>query len=87
MFTRAGFSRRRRSICRAWIGHRAGGWIRPSTLVRFVESGEFAWEGRGGISWPEHVIVFTLREVLGSLAESRASFPSSKLPECAKEEQ
>jgi hypothetical protein len=81
MFTRAGFDRRCRAVCIAWVGHRGAGWVRPSTLVRFRKSGEFAWWGRGGISWPEHVIVFSLREVLGSLAEHRGGFPRSKLPE------
>jgi hypothetical protein len=80
MFARAGFNRRRRVICRAWIGHRGVGWVRASSLVRFVESGEFAWEGPGGISWPEHVVIYSLREVFGSLAGQRGSFPSSRLP-------
>ena len=50
-------------------------------LVRFVPSGEYAWLGRGGISWPEHIIVFSLREVLGSIVAPRGGFPSSRLPE------
>ena len=82
MFTRAGYNWRRRPVCRAWIGHKGAGWVRASTLVRFVESGEFAWEGRGGISWPEHVIVFSLREAMpADLAESRMQLPHSRLPE------
>jgi len=81
MFIRAGFNRRFRPICEAWIGHAGAGWVRPSILVRFVPSGEYAWLGRGGISWPEHVIIFSLREVLGSIAEPRGGFPSSRLPE------
>lgn len=82
MFTRAGFNRRRCSICTAWIGHLALSWVRPSTLVLFVESGEFAWEGRDGFSWPGHVRIFTLREVMpAGLFERLAQLPQSKLPE------
>lgn len=81
MFTKAGFDRRCRAICRAWIGHRGAGWVRPSTLVRFRKSGEFAWWGPGGISWPEHIVVFSLREAMpADLQESRLQLPRSKLP-------
>lgn len=86
MFTRAGFDRRFVPICRAWIGHRGAGWVRPSTLVRFKRSGEYAWFGRGGVSWPEHCTVFSLRAVMpADLQESRLQLPSSRLPEFAKE--
>lgn len=80
MFTKAGFDRRCVPICRAWIGHRGAGWVRASTLVRFKKSGEYAWWGRGGISWPEHVTVYTLREVMPSdLKKSGPRRPSSLL--------
>jgi len=82
MFTRAGFNKRFKPICHARIVHKGPGWVRESILVRFIPSGEYAWLGRGGISWPEHVVILTLREALpAELAESLARLPQSPLPQ------
>lgn len=52
----AGFNPRRRSLrIYALIGRIGRQWVRPAQLVRF-QCGDLAWEGRRGISWPEHVV-------------------------------
>lgn len=79
MFTRAGFNRRHRVVCWAWIGR--WGWTggpRVSALVRF-KSGDYAWWGRGGITWTDFVMIFTRREVLGSLERGTGSLPQSSI--------
>lgn len=55
MFWRAGFNRRHRVLVHAVIARGDRNWRRPARLVRFLPSGELAWVGPGGISWPEHV--------------------------------
>lgn len=76
MFTQAEFNPRRRVVCYAFISRysnygRGGFYRRPSRLVRFVESGEFAWDGGAGrISWPERVTVESVFRVRGALSMS-----------------
>lgn len=57
MFFKAGFNRRHEVVCYAAISRRDRAWRRPGRLVRFIPSGELAWVGPGGISWPEVRIV------------------------------
>lgn len=63
MFWRAGFNKRHKVICYAVISRHGRIWSRPARLVRFVPSGELAWVGGGGISWPEHVDIVSARAV------------------------
>jgi len=54
---------------------------RQTTLVRFVPSGEYAWLGRGGATWPENAFVMCWRaSVPADLVESRLKLESSELP-------
>lgn len=53
MFTRAGTSHRFRIVCYGFIALRG---IRPSVLLRFIESGEYVWAGSlTEMSWPDRI--------------------------------
>lgn len=75
MFTRAGFNPRHRVICRAWITLRGRSWCRPARLVRFIPSGEYAWVGAQGISWPHNVTVLTAIRVHNPIPWSERQCP------------
>jgi hypothetical protein len=100
MFTQAGFNPRHRVVCHAMIARRDRDWVRQARLVRFMPSGEYAWVGERGVSWPEQVVVCTFRDVLPPAARLgtarfyapwRLNLPSSTLydltygPEYAQE--
>lgn len=58
MFLQAGFNPRRRGL-RVFALVARKHWVRPAQLIVF-RSGDFAWEGRLGISWPEQIVFANL---------------------------
>lgn len=85
MFTQAEFNPRRRTVCYAWIarvGGAGGLWMRPSRLVRFSSSGEYAWDGgHGRISWPEQIFGICNLQLLNDARGNVGQLELSVLPE------
>ena len=77
MFLQAGFNPacRARRIVFAMVRRHDRSWVRPAELIQFV-AGDFAWYGRGGISWGEQLQVHGF--IWPTLPHRRES---SRLPE------
>jgi hypothetical protein len=58
MFLQAGFNGRcrARGIAFARVSRLDRHWVRSAELIQFA-SGDFAWYGRGGISWGEQLVI------------------------------
>lgn len=59
MFQQAGFNRRVRGTrIIAFVWHARVRWKakRPAELVEFIDSGERAWWGPGGVSWAQSLV-------------------------------
>ena len=82
MFLQAGFSRRVHGMrIFAFVWHSRVRWQRAriAELVTFVDSGELAWWGAGGVSWGEAL-------VFQNLVHVRFEFLACHLEQCRLDE-
>lgn len=76
MFVQAGFNDDCRVLFAAFVRRYGRRWTRPSFFVAF-RSGDFAWLGDAGVSWPEQIVIINQVDVPGFAPD----YPKSRLPQ------